>query len=277
MDQELIADPTVADQGGQPVARLTELPPVVFDSDDNDSVVNMLSDRLRDAIIELEPELFDMTEGELRREVKPTQTDYALRVSLWREIEKAWISGRGKIVTRQILAGICTEGYFYNKFLKDPRKVAWLVLPAQTYAKEMEAILMRFTQRYHEIADLEFVDAKGKVNVKVAELVLKAGQEVANRVKGLAVQRIAQTSKSEKRSVSVSMNIPSRAVPQRSVAELRADLAKLEAKGVEEAKEGPQGGRVIDADQVRDREMPSDESGRDIVTVGVVRARGEDR
>jgi hypothetical protein len=248
-----------------PVVERLELdrPDVVYDESSPFALVNMVSGKLRDAIMRVPLELRVMNEAELKSavEFKPTRADYALRTSFWREFDKAAALGRDRIVTSHIFAGIVTEPYFYQHFLEQPHRVAWLVLPQQTYSKEMEAILARGTERLWELMEMDVTDAKGKVDSRKAEVLLKVISEVKNRVKGMAVQRV------NKQSVNLNLPAGNRAVPVQSMEELKKRLAELEGKSV--------GDRVaIAAGDHTDLQAASEDEEREIVVVATVRPGG---
>lgn len=200
----------------------------IFDLSDPHSIINMVSDRVREAMLKVDGDLVELDEGELRRSCDPTHTDYALRVSFWREFDRA-VSAQSKIKTRNIFSGICSEQYFYVKVLRNKTKVAWLVRPVQEYKKEMEALLARGTARLWELVDIPLKDANGKVDIKAGELLLRVVAELANRTKGMAVQRI----KEERRSMNMHLHgkATQSAIPAASddVESLKRKVAELEA------------------------------------------------
>jgi hypothetical protein len=193
--------------------------------DETFSLLNFVADAVREAVLRLPEEYLIMTENQLKKEAKPTRTDYALRVSFWREFDKIfWRDGKRKIVSLHVYAGICTDTYFYDRFLKNPRKVAWLVRPQQTYAKEMEAILARVTERLWEIVDIPIRDRKGNVSSRNADILLRAAQMIENRVKGMAIQRIEEKS--------LRLNVTAKPGPQtiETVEAMEAKIRVLEAE-----------------------------------------------
>jgi hypothetical protein len=171
-----------------------ERPRSIVDQADPFSLVNMVSERLKELILLLPEELFLLSERDLKNRFRPTSTDYALRVSFWREFERAAVRGKGKIQCTAVFAGICSEAYFFNKFITNEAKLAWMVRPLQTYQREMEAILARGTERLWELIEIKIKDGKGKIDPKLADILLKTITVVENRVKGMAVQRTEQKS-----------------------------------------------------------------------------------
>lgn len=162
--------------------------PTSLQGDETFSLLNFVGDRLREAIAAIPEHILDIEEKQLKDAVKPTQVDHSLRVSFWREYEKVVWTGAGKITSISVFAGICSNSYWYNKFLKNPRKVAWLVRPLQAYTREMESILHRGTERLWELMEIP-IKVQGKFSARNAEILLKTIKQVEDRVKGMAVQR----------------------------------------------------------------------------------------
>lgn len=159
-----------------------------FNPDPDTDLIQHVSDSIAKAIISVPPHLALLTEPELFRKVNPSPMDYALRVSFWKEYERIMLNGSGIISGTAVCMGICTPNQFYN-MLKKPERVAWLIKPKQTYAKEMEAILSRGTERLWELIELPIYNKKGEPSGEIAKIVLQAIKQVEDRVKGMAVQR----------------------------------------------------------------------------------------
>lgn len=170
------------------------------------SILHMTRGKLQEAVLAVPDDIGMMTEKELRKELKPTSVDYCLRVSFWREYEAAVREKREYIAARTVLLGICSDAYFYQKFLKDPFRVAWLVKPVQAYMKEIEAVLLRGTERLWELVDIdiEIEDKRGNKVVcsRLATVLLETIKMIEARAKGHAMQR------SEMRAVSLNLNEP---------------------------------------------------------------------
>lgn len=148
---------------------------------------------LRAAIEAVPADMALMEERKLRERINPTPVDYSLRTSFWREYELAVRNRDSKIYAASIYAGICSDAYFYQKFLKDTDRVAWLLRPLQGYMKEIEAVLVRGTERLWELVEMDIttIDKNGdkKVDPRLASVMLEAIKMVENRAKGMAVQR----------------------------------------------------------------------------------------
>lgn len=203
----------------------------IRDERDQFSLIHFLSPKLKELVMILPEEYLMNSEAELRLECKPTPTDYALRVSFWREFEKMMWRGSGRIVCAGVFGGICSELYFYKKFIRNEAKLAWMVRPMQVYQKEMEAILYRGTERLWELMEIPIKNGKGVIDPKKAEILLKTITQVENRVKGMAVQ------KSESRSMNV--NVSSRTKATQSIDTMESLDRRIKQIEVELGEEAP--------------------------------------
>lgn len=165
-----------------------------LDKDNPFGVFSLLKGSMRQAIADLPDGMELLSERELRKQMKPTPTDYAIRTAFWRSYEETVSKEKTHMPTFMVFRGICSENYFYNKFLKDPWKVAWMVKPVQSYLREIESILLKGTERLWEIMEMDIMSVdkmtgREMVDSKRAAVLLEAIKMVENRAKGLAVQR----------------------------------------------------------------------------------------
>lgn len=174
-------------------------------------LLHVTSGRLREVIFELPEDLIFCTEAELKELVNPTSTDYSLRTSFWREYEAAVRGGHGaKMSAAAVYHGICSDAYFYQKFLKDKERIAWLIRPVQSYMNEIKAILVKGTERLWELLniDITYIDKFGKKQTcpKKASVLLDAIKTVESRAQGMPIQR------SESKSLAVHATAPQKPV-----------------------------------------------------------------
>jgi len=248
-----------------PVGEIPDRPYSIRDESDHFSLINFLSDRLKQAVMDLPDEFLVMTEAQLKGMAQPTPTDYALRVSFWREFEKMMWKGSGKIVCASVYAGICSDPYFYQKFITNEAKFAWMIRPMQAYQKEMEAILYRCTERLWELTEITLTDKKGKLDAKAGDLLLKTLIEVSNRVKGMAVQR------SEQRNLNVNVVTRSKAnqgIETMSSIDERIKQLELEVSGESSIDRGKD---RVGNDQVVS--VTTQKAEREVVHVGLLRSQ----
>lgn len=142
------------------------------------------------AVKKVPQEYWSCSEDELRELVKPSQTDYALRVAFWNEVR---LSEQDKILIKpyRIYQGICSYANWHQNVLSVPAKLAWLLQPLRNYEKCLEPLLAVMVERYWEIIQLPIYDEKGSVQVSSAKLILQLGKQIEDRLLGSSVQRIA--------------------------------------------------------------------------------------
>src|SRR5690606_34169820 len=121
---------------------------------------------------------------ELSRQIRPTPTLWALRVNLWAKIRQWDAAGREKPVTPgEVFAGICTATY-WNRIIKNPDIVAWLVSPMQDYQAALGPLLHCGLDRYREILSASLLNDDGKLDVARAKLVVQVLSRIEDRVMG---------------------------------------------------------------------------------------------
>ena len=164
-----------------------------MDEENPVGVLSVTTGKLKEAIAALHPDLILMDERELRASIEPTNTDYCLRTAFWREYESIVRRNGPYLRAASFLKGVCSDAYFYQKFIKDPLRVAWLVRPMQTYQAEIEAILAKGTVRLWELMDMDitYVDKTGRkqIDAKKASVLVEVIKMVEARAKGHAILR----------------------------------------------------------------------------------------
>lgn len=212
----------------------------MLDLGDQQHFLNLLPAFLQDAVIRLPDRYLEMTEEELRelcfgrKNAEVPSVHERLRLALWEEYDSAIRFKKNMIDVSRAIHGICTLGYFVNRFIKDPKNVAWLIHPPADYMKGIKEILQMGTSQLREIMMMSNLIG-GKPNTKLMEVKLKIYQHIDMRVKGAIIQRIDQ------RNVSVNVDataeqakqiVETVAPSQLSMAEVDAKLKELEGKSL---------------------------------------------
>lgn len=166
---------------------------------------DLIPEKIRLRYAALPEELKYQTEQELRNHHTYTVTDERLRVAFWREVQKCMSTGK-HLITKRVISGICSEPYFYQKFLTNDMKLAWMLQPIIPYETRTDAMLNLAVGRYQEILDMEITSIKktivkldddGKpvydyikqVDPAKANLLISTIQKLEDRVKGMAIQK----------------------------------------------------------------------------------------
>lgn len=148
--------------------------------------------------------LLELDERELEKEVKLTRLERRLKLSFWKEFDKARQEDR-LMRTCNIIDKVCSAVNFRDYFLHNPAKVVWLCHPPKDYMLELETMMDNAADRLREILELKItkINARGQeeVDTAAAGLVLKAIKQLEDRVRGAPTQ----TQKIDQRSMSLSI------------------------------------------------------------------------
>lgn len=201
---------------------------VVFDLDNERSVLRLVTTALREAILNLPEEYRNKSEREFYLEYRPGAMENRLRLSFWREYEAAQETMTGINVIK-IYAGLCTKEYFYQKAIKNPVILGWMLIPPTGYAVLIEEALGFGVQRLREIMELPLFNSKGEVNVKLCDTIIRATAMLDMRIRGAYVQ------KSEVRQLNFNMHADAKdmdkAVLASNMDEIEKRIKFLESKG----------------------------------------------
>lgn len=177
----------------------------IFDAEDPRSLVNMVPGEVRKAIEALatgsEASLLAMDEQALKRRLKEEKrflsaTDNRIRLRFWDEYDRAQGEQR-QITISHAFAGICTRQYFYQGYLKDPYRLAWLLCPPANYITIAEEALSFGLEQLRDILamDDQEKDTKTgtlKLNLNLLKLKVKIVELLDQRLKGGIVQKSVQ-------------------------------------------------------------------------------------
>lgn len=177
------------------------------------------------AAAEIPEELWRLKEEELRAKVKPTSTDYALRVALWNEFRISCATNE-KIPVKRIHAHICSYQHLWQNILGNPEKLAWLLQPLQEYEDLLKPLLVRVYENYSEILDMDVHDEDGRPVPALVKAKLRAMEQIEGRLCGEPVRRL------ESKSLSYSMHsdLNEKSWESMTVEERNLELARLNAK-----------------------------------------------
>lgn len=196
----------------------------VLDESDPEAIVNLVTDKVKEAIIKHsfeKPELFDKGEHELIKflrtsNTQPSPLDNRLRLKFWTEYDRVMGQGLRSMSMANVLSGLCSKELFYGKYLQRPEKVAWLLCPPTGYMAKAEEALEFGLEQLRDILALDHVLPSGKVDTKLGELKAKIVAMLDARVKGAVVQR----------SMNVNVNTSNEAVAKAAQAASMEDLER---------------------------------------------------
>ncbi len=183
-------------------------PPGIWDFADPRSVVQVVTPAIAqafEAAKKLEPLLFLMDERDLYRKLKkedklPSATDNRLRLKFWIEYDRCLQDG-GKFIIGNVYANTISTEYFYNKYLKRPDKIAWLLCIPTGYKTKAEEALEFGLEQLRDVLELPHSFKriiKGReveyIDSKLAMVKLSIVKMLDDRLKGGVIQRIEQKS-----------------------------------------------------------------------------------
>lgn len=167
---------------------------VIFDATTERAVVNLVPNRVREAIesvVQDYPQYLEASEVNLYEILKPTELDDRLRLSFWKEYNRAQDNGIGMKMAN-VYSPIMSMENFYHKVLKNPDRVAWMIKPPEEYMISLEASLNHGKNNLDKIMKMNLFDEQGNLKKNEASIFLKAYELLDNRVKGAVIQRIEQ-------------------------------------------------------------------------------------
>lgn len=189
---------------GRPKVVSDEAMNALYDPDNPSALINKIPDRLIPVLERVKaklPRTLMQTEREVREYCEPDERDDRVRLSFWDEYNAATAAGK-RMSLQSIICGACSWETWVTTYEQSNKKMLWVFTPPVSYAMAMRQILHRGTERLLEIMNLPIKGDDGKVDPKVATLILKAWQLADMRIKGGIVQRMQV----EQKSVNVNFN-----------------------------------------------------------------------
>lgn len=171
----------------------------LWDTSNPRSMYNLLTDRLQEHVkkaMEEHPNYFESDEHELHKmlskaNLRPNPMDNMLRMKFWMEYEEAQLHHKKSMDIKRVFAGVCSAEYFYKRYLKVPSRVAWMFCKPMGYSARVEEALEFAATQIRDILEQPHV-IDGKLNVKIAEVKMKAYSFLHTIVKGSVVQKTMQ-------------------------------------------------------------------------------------
>lgn len=166
---------------------------VLLSQDDERALINLVSDSIREAILNIaqnHSEFLELSERRLQSILQPSDTDDKLRICFWREYNRAQDLGTGMKMSNIYSPVMSKENFL--KLLENPRRVAWIIKPPEEYMVSLEASLNHGKENLNALMKMNLFDEKGNLKKAEASIFVKAYELLDNRVKGAVVQRIEQ-------------------------------------------------------------------------------------
>jgi hypothetical protein len=174
----------------------------IKDKSNPTSLINLSPSSLASRIGAIPDELFEARPDELaekfrkeRRDKngkliynKETEIEEKLRISFWREYDRA--AGRGHPMNMErICSGVCHIQQF-QKVITNSYRLAYICTPPDDYVTTMQELLTIGLDQLRDIILLPHVDDKGAPITRMCDVKMKIIDNVLTRVKGAVTQRV---------------------------------------------------------------------------------------
>jgi hypothetical protein len=162
----------------------------IYDMDNEKSILNLVkhSKALAQAVLRADQVLMLMDEGILRQKLQPSAIDNRLRLAFWTEVDNS-INAKTSMVEQRIYAGIVTREVWEQKYLTNPKKMAWILTPVGNYESSMMEALETGVSQLRKILSAPLFADDGKLDTKAAKLVVDVFKLLDERVRGTIVQK----------------------------------------------------------------------------------------
>lgn len=199
----------------------------LYDEENPDSLINRIPQRLVPVFERVRnklPRTLLADERAIRRFVVPDERDERVRLAFWDEFNASTAAGK-RMSLQSFISGACSWESWVTAYEPNDKRMCWIFTPPTSYASQMRHILHRGTERLLEIMNLPMMDEEsGKVDVKVANLILRAWQLADMRVKGGVMQKL----QIEQKSMNLNLNADSQLEGIRTQVDAM-DLEELES------------------------------------------------
>lgn len=196
------------------------------------SIVNLLTPKIREKLLEVPGELFQLSEAMLlkwfrRHDIELTAVDHRLRIKLWDEYHLTQDEQRSAMNLRAIFHGVCSKQFFYQIYLNEPRRLAWLLCQPPEYEVEVKRLHEKASKEMEKILAIDHFNHKGEPNSGLIAKKIQLYKILDDRMKGAVLQKVQVDQRVDQRSLNFNVDKP----PEKefkSPAEIDRELAKLE-------------------------------------------------
>ena len=212
---------------------------VIFDSSNPRSLINLVPEAMQKVMEGLDDKQRYLTEVQLRNYANADTTLAQLRIAFWFEYNNAQKAERVMNI-KNVYRGVTSHDYWHEVILKDPRKIAYIIVPPKDYLVAMTELLDMSLDKMREIIKAPLYDSRGRFDSKTADKVIKVAQAIEARVKGAVVTKTVNLN-AEVPANQLGMDINTNSS---NLEELEAQVARVRAK-LDRVEEKPL--QVIDA------------------------------
>lgn len=152
----------------------------------------------------------EMDHYNLRNELKPSPTINQLRINFWTEYDMS-VGENRFLRVNNIIAGVCSVPTF-RSHCKDPKKLAWILTPVQSYQSGVQDILETCLHKMRLALDKADVKTTKDLNI-----VMKIYEAFDKRVHGEYAQKIQK-------------EVTYRGVPRKGMDQIKEKMKELGIK-----------------------------------------------
>lgn len=163
---------------------------ILGDPKDPRSLHSMLPEQFVNKAFTITDEHQAMTDFQILKPLKKeTQVLVSrLREALWLQIY-AHSNHGGQITMRSVYHGVCTHRSIEHH-LNDPTKIAYILRPPADYQLCLQEMLTFSTEQIRDIMSQSHIDPEtGALDPKIADVKRRIFENIADRVKGMPIQR----------------------------------------------------------------------------------------
>lgn len=159
-------------------------------------LVNILPERVGEAVKELSPEMCSLSEFEHKEKYKISEVDELLRISFWDEYfqtcdELSGSMNHEKMRMDAVYPRVCSRETFYHGVVSCPHRLAFLIKPPRGYMLSNRSLLEKGYQKFREILELPLIDVEtGKPNSPLIGQIIKMVVLLENRVRGSVAHQL---------------------------------------------------------------------------------------
>lgn len=225
----------------------TDEPLDLWNDDNPRAVINLVSNKVAEACRNISPRWLQLQDNELRTHGKIQMTDDMLRQAFWAEYFDACDANRPMRMAA-VYGQIVSKQTFYEIYVDNPAKLAWILRPPKNYTYRMTSLLELGLTRLEDILNMEITKKDTRLIAEVVKIVAL----LDNRVKGAVTQKV----KVETENKHAHVHVQAAEIPktyneiEREIKELDQEIKQLAASRKSEIDEVLFGEGEVDSERV---------------------------
>lgn len=183
-----------------------------FDTENQTHFINLVSPKVREAVLSIPKEYLEMTEKELVEKVygdRPESLDRMLRTNFWELYNECFSTGKSMSLSK-IVAGVCDISTF-QRILSNAGRLSYIVREPSHLQNKIKDIYQALLEEMKVISEMKIpIDKKtGCPDAKLMGLKMKAFEYLDQRIHGALIQRM------EVRQKTLQVNVDGNPIPEK--------------------------------------------------------------